>query len=318
MDPVVSVAVLTYHPSWHKLKPTLVSILHQQNIDLEIILADDGSENNLQEEAGALFRAHRFADIRLLPNPENRGTVKNLISALEQAKGKYVYVISPGDFFYDEYTLQKMTAFAETEKADICFGEAVSYYLNEQGEPVLPADRPLQPSRPEMYRDQKLFRQKAAFFFLDYILGATYLRKTETLLKYLQRIEHFVKYAEDTPSTLFAMADGIPVHYFPEPVVFYECGSGISSRKGNSWQQILAAEYRAAYENLLHDRPEDRVLHCAWRYRYDKHESEPVWKQILVDPGVVRAFYRRRKFPVRLNAATEENLEKLKTLLKLK
>ena len=316
MDPVVSVAVLTYHPSWQKLKPTLCSILRQQNIDMEIILADDGSENNLQEEAGAYFREYRFEHFRLLPNPENRGTVKNLISALEKARGKYVYVISPGDFIYAETTLQKMTAFAETNNADICFGEAVAYYLNEQGEPVLPEDRPLQPSRPDMYHDLNIFRQKAAFFFLDYILGATYLRKTEVFLKYLRKIEHFVKYAEDTPTTMYAMADGIPVHYYPEPVVFYECGSGISSRKENNWQEILAAEYRTAYTNLIHDYPKDRVLRCAWRYRYDKREAEPVWKQAIVDPGVVRAFYRRRRFPVRMNASTEENQEKLKALLK--
>ena len=315
-DPVVSVAVLTYHPSWHKLKPTLVSILHQQNIDLEIILADDGSENSLQEEANALFQEHRFTHTRFLPNPENRGTVKNLISALEKAKGKYVYVISPGDFFYDGDTLRKMTSFAETENADICFGEAVSYYMNQDGEPVLPEGRPLQPSRPDQYRNLNLFRQKAAFYFLDYILGAAYLRTTEMLLNYLKKIEPFVKYAEDTPTTLFAMSDGILVHYFPEPVVFYDCGEGISAQKENRWQQILSAEYRAAYETLLHNHPEDRVLRSAWRYRYDKHETEQVWKQVLLDPGVVRAFYRRRRFPVRTNAATGENLEKLKAILR--
>ena len=309
--PLVSVVVLTYNPSWPRLKPTLVSVLRQQNVSFELILSDDGSPDNLHHESQTLFQSHRFSSFLLLPSSENRGTVKNLLAALEKARGKYVYVLSPGDFFYDENTLSALSSFADEKSAALCFGESVSYYLAPGGGLVLPADRPLAPSRPALYNDPSLFRQKAAFFFLDYILGAAYFRRADTLRKYLHRIEPFVKYAEDTPSTLFALADGVPLYYFPAPVVFYDCGSGISSRRESRWSRVLAAEYRAAYDVLLHDYPGDRVLRCAWRYRYDKHESEPVWRQVLVDPAVVWAFYRRRRVPVRLNDASEENRRRL-------
>ena len=321
MNPFVSVVVLTYNPSWQKLKPTLVSILRQKNVDFEILLADDGSANNLQEQASALFLDYSFESFTLLSNPVNRGTVQNLLSALEKAQGTYVYVISPGDFLYEDATLAKLVAFAESDHTEICFGEAVLYAMDAEGNIVLPHGRPLAPSRPDLYRDLNIFRQKAAFFFLDYILGAAYFRKTKTALEMLRKAAAFAKYAEDTPSTLFALAKGIPVHYFPEPVVWYDCGEGISTQtepqKENRWQQILSAEYRAAYEALLKEDPKDPVLQSAWRYKYEKEEKEPVWKQFLVHPLVVLAFYRRRRFPVKLNAATEENLEKLSDILRL-
>ena len=41
----MSVIVVTYNSEWEKIKITLNSILRQKNISLQIIVADDGSEN---------------------------------------------------------------------------------------------------------------------------------------------------------------------------------------------------------------------------------------------------------------------------------
>ena len=42
-QPDVSVIVLTYNVQWEKLKPTLESILMQEDVNCEIVMADDGS-----------------------------------------------------------------------------------------------------------------------------------------------------------------------------------------------------------------------------------------------------------------------------------
>ena len=43
----VSVVVLMYNPIPEKLWLTLNSIINQEKVDLEIVIGDDGSENNL-------------------------------------------------------------------------------------------------------------------------------------------------------------------------------------------------------------------------------------------------------------------------------
>lgn len=315
-DPLVSVVVLTYRPAWPKLVGTLLSALRQKGVAFDLVVTDDGSEDNLQPRARAFLERQGFSSAVFLSAERNEGTVRNFLRGLRAAKGKYVYAISPGDFFFDDSVLARMTAFAEARGADLCFGDAVFYFRRPDGTPVLPPDRPLAPCRPELYNDLRPGPQKAAFFFLDYILGAAWLRRRETALRYVEKILPLARYAEDTPSALLALGDGIPVHYFPAKVVWYECAEGNSSAGNEAWKRILAGEYRAAYERLRADHPGDPYVRAAWRYRYDRQEREPVWKQALRHPLVVLRFYRRRRFPVRMNESTEENRRALAAFLK--
>lgn len=356
--PLVSVIVLTYNPVWPKLAATLLSAVRQQGISLEILLADDGSGDNLQSRAKDFLDSRGFSRAVCLPSDTNRGTVRNFLRGVEAASGKYVYAISPGDFFFNETVLARMTAFAEERGAELCFGEA-AFYRRSTGNtggrsfcascrstkgpsPCVPADRLQSPSRPALYRSLNMGNQKAAFFFLDYILGAAYLRRRDTALKYLRRIAPRVKYAEDTPTTLLALGDGIPVHWFEAPVVWYECGEGISSGGGESpggsggsgsagnaagavnsggsgadhWRRLLDQDYRAAYELLLEAHPGDPYARAAWRYRYEKNQQESVWRQFLTHPAVVARFYRRLRFPVKTWEAPAGSLEALTAFLR--
>ena len=325
--------------------------MRQQGISLEILLADDGSGDNLQSRAKDFLDSRGFSRAVCLPSDTNRGTVRNFLRGVEAASGKYVYAISPGDFFFNETVLARMTAFAEERGAELCFGEA-AFYRRSTGNtgrrsfcapsPCVPADRPQSPSRPALYRSLNMGNQKAAFFFLDYILGAAYLRRRDTALKYLRRIAPRVKYAEDTPTTLLALGDGIPVHWFEAPVVWYECGEGISSGGGESpggsggsgsagnaagavnsggsaadhWRRLLDQDYRAAYELLLEAHPGDPYARAAWRYRYEKNQQESVWRQFLTHPAVVARFYRRLRFPVKTWEAPAGSLEALTAFLR--
>ena len=51
----VSVVVLTYNPDLRGLKRTLRSVMLQTGVNFEIIIADDGSSDNLSEEIKAFF-----------------------------------------------------------------------------------------------------------------------------------------------------------------------------------------------------------------------------------------------------------------------
>ena len=51
----ISVIVACYNPDWRKLKATLKSIIKQNDICLEIIIADDGSKICSDDKIKELF-----------------------------------------------------------------------------------------------------------------------------------------------------------------------------------------------------------------------------------------------------------------------
>ena len=52
----ISVLVLTYNFIYNNLIKTLDSIISQKNINFEIVIADDGSENNHKKEIIDYFK----------------------------------------------------------------------------------------------------------------------------------------------------------------------------------------------------------------------------------------------------------------------
>lgn len=91
-----TVLIVTYHPDWKKLLVTLDSVMAQTFKDYEIVVSDDGSEENCFDKIEAYFTAYQFANYTLIPHEKNQGTVKNLIDGLAKAKGKYVRDFGPG------------------------------------------------------------------------------------------------------------------------------------------------------------------------------------------------------------------------------
>ena len=103
--PFFSVLMLTYNSSWNKTRQTLYSVLVQKDVSFEIIIADDGSEENNFEKICDYLAAWNFTAYSLVANERNQGIVRNFNSGLVLCKGEYIKLLSPGDFLYDENTL---------------------------------------------------------------------------------------------------------------------------------------------------------------------------------------------------------------------
>ena len=123
----VSVVVVTYNSLYEKLEYTLQSVIWQQNVDFEIIIADDGSKSFDKERVVNWFDSKGFKDYKLVLNKENQGTMKNFISGWKAATGKYVKELSPGDLLYNKNTLEKSVRYMEEYKLGFAFGLAASY-----------------------------------------------------------------------------------------------------------------------------------------------------------------------------------------------
>ena len=131
MNNAISIIVCQFNPQRTKLVRTLNSIVAQKNVDFEIIIADDGSDNYDEMFYRDYFSSHSFCNYRFSRLIKNGGTVNNLLCALELAHGDYVYCISPGDLLYDETTLSDLLAFIKKKGSEIVFGDAVKYSIDQ-------------------------------------------------------------------------------------------------------------------------------------------------------------------------------------------
>ena len=208
----VTVAVISYNPVWEKLRNTLKSIVWQENADFEIIVADDGSENDRFDQVEQFFGEKSFTNYRLVKNPVNQGIVKNVLSAVNVAQGKYIKLISPGDFLYDENTLHEFVDFAEKNPAAFYFGNMFYYSRNEDGSVQIYNDKKNPCDlRPWKKHDMKQIR-KNYLVNCDYICGAVSMYNTQKFSEYLNKISSRVSFAEDC-SMIYMLANNENVYY---------------------------------------------------------------------------------------------------------
>ncbi len=111
-----SVIVLCYNCEEKALTHTINSIICQDKVDFEIILADDASSNDCLSFGEKLLKTKDFSKYKVLKHPVNVGTVQNIYDAMEMAEGKYVKCIGAGDLLFNKSTLMDVKNFMEEEK----------------------------------------------------------------------------------------------------------------------------------------------------------------------------------------------------------
>lgn len=258
----VTVFITTYNPVWKKLESTLMSVITQKNIDFEVIIADDCSISDYTVEIENYFQTYNFNNYKLIKHEINVGTVRNCYDAFIEAKGEYLFGVSPGDMLYNETTLYELYKFAKINNADTCFGHAV-YYNNNNKLNILS----------KKYNDPKqpcLFEDKDALLYLLFgnsILGAVFFRKKVSAIKYIGEIIGISKYVEDNTSAAFALADGVHYLYYNKYVVWYEYGTGVSTSKNKRWEEVLRADFDMTYNKLYEKYKDNYVINVFHKVR---------------------------------------------------
>lgn len=239
-----SVIVLTYNANPEKLKMTLKSVIGQKCDDFEIIIADDGSKTRWDDETERFFHEYGFEKYKFANSSENVGTVLNIINAVNNSRGKYVKLLSPGDTFYDSDVLSRWIAGAEEKNSQVSFGRAVYYMQTQEGATICRIKN--SPANISIY-SKGIYNRVFVNCLLanDGLVGATILYRRDVLEKYLGMIAGKVKYAEDYMLRLM-IYDGIKVDFYDKNVIWYEYGGGISTNKNNKWAVILHKDFDAA------------------------------------------------------------------------
>ena len=310
----VSIVILSYNPVIEKLINTIKSAIIQKNIDFEIVVADDGSKDDFKEIIVEFFRDNNFYDYKLVFNKTNNGTVKNAISGLKVASGEYVYLVSQGDFIFDEYAMSDYYSFAKKVNAKVCFGDYVGYSVSSGLK--IHNDTLFPPITSVYEKKQKYY--KTSFFLGGNILGASYFRERNFALKSFEHISKYSIYTEDGTSTAYALVNNIEVFYYPRKIVWYEVDSGVTS-SGNVWQKRINSDIHNTYKSLLKEHPNDRLLDAGvmlTSYDLDEVNGLKVMLKIFLKHPI--ASIRKKiinRMPKRTIITTENDIAYLKNLI---
>ena len=250
-----SVLVLTYNPDPEKLLWTIDSIIKQQGVDFEIVIADDGSKKKDFQSLRKYFDSKDFKSYTIVENKVNQGTVKNYYSGLLKCRGKYIKAISPGDMFVNEHMLRKLIDCLEKQKLDFVFTDVISY--RKVAGKISPVKTKAHPNNKKAYWNGTLNDRRWQYLVLeDIAVGAAMLSKREITKKYIEEILGKVIYAEDNIWRIMFF-DGVPGNCAPFESVYYEYGDGVSSTTESKWERLLTDDWNAATKIMLERKTDD-------------------------------------------------------------
>lgn len=270
----VSVVVLTYNPDLDDLRKTLRSVMLQKGVNFEIVIADDGSAENLSEEIKAFFEGSGFSSYRLVLNPENHGTVINVISGIDMSSGRYIKLISPGDYLYDDSSLKNLFDCAEQNGAPFVFGDILFFDSGAETFKAIPKNA--LPCITRCYEadrydpDAVLINELIVY---DNIHGISTLIGKNVFLKYLKMIEGKVIYCEDLSYRLMAY-DRIKMIYCRRPVAMYGYGSGISTGRNEKWAKRIHDDLTASNDVMISMFSEDSRLNSLLKQAFKERFSD--------------------------------------------
>lgn len=301
----VSVAVVTYNADNKKLKMTLNSIIAQEKVDVQIVIGDDGSKIKDFDEIRKYFEEKNFTEYKIVENPINQGTVKNLLSAVEACTGQFVKPISPGDLLYSEDTLREWIDDMKQKGTKVGFGYTANY--KESAGHIEPASARAFPQDTSVYAGEKNEHLLMKQYLLceDICTGASTIVDTELMRLYLNKIVGKVKFAEDNVYRLMIF-DGIKVSFLPKNVVLYEYGDGVSTSNNSIWLQRIRDDWNASSDIMLLDYDANNTFHKKFKSHIAQRDNGKFKKLLYyVANPFLMLFKIKTKIKLR---KTEENI----------
>ena len=282
-DPImsnISVVVTFYNQPYEKLFHTLYSIIRQKNSSFDIIITDDGSENFDQKKIENWFKNYHFARYVIVANKINQGTVLNALVGWKSSSSKYIKMLSPGDFLYNEDVLANLVDYMDEVQADICFGKIAPYKVNQNGEIniiYLKQPRDLQPYI--QYNKKRI--QYNYLIKRDYACGMSFAGKREEMIKYINKIAGKARFYEDC-TYIIMVAAGLNLRLWNQNIIWYEVGGGISTSASSEGAKRGYESTKITYELIKREYPE-------WKKSYEPYERTLK----AVTTKLIRGFYRR-------------------------
>lgn len=176
-QPLVSVAIPAYnHVAF--IEACLVSVCAQTYAELELVLIDDGSQDDTLEVARRFLdpRRERFRRI-VLERQENQGVSAASNACIAACRGEWVHLLGSDDVLYPEKVARIQQAIADWHCADLALVHADADTIDQHGRPVV---RRRQKPRPAPGPDREAWR--VLFLGDNFIVNPTVALRREAFL----------------------------------------------------------------------------------------------------------------------------------------
>jgi alpha-1,3-rhamnosyltransferase len=102
----------------------VVSVLNQSYKNIELVVIDDGSEDDSVNKLKKLQENHVFT----LIEQQNSGVCKTLNRAIrEVASGKYIALLASDDFWHEDKLKLQMKCLGQHPESEFCFSQAIEF-----------------------------------------------------------------------------------------------------------------------------------------------------------------------------------------------
>ena len=253
----ITVIIATYNPQLDKLLATIDSVITQKGVEVQLIIADDGSKDNLFSKIDDYLKSNNFFAYKLLALEVNKGTVANIMNAIHDSEGYYVKGISPGDMLYGENALRGWIDGIRASGKRWSFCDVSYYYMDNGVRVSVKGQRHPRILWPYI-KDNEVQCRKNYLIHGDNANGAGILCETKLMADYLDKIFGKIKYAEDNIFRLM-MWDGFTPYYYPKEAVLYEYGEGISTSNNKRWEDILKKEWDTITSMFVNEVVSDKL-----------------------------------------------------------
>lgn len=127
-EPLVSVVIATYNMGQY-LPEAVESVLNQHWKNLEVIVVDDGSEDNTAESISRFNNEPRFRYVRTI----NQGQPKAKNRGLAESKGEFIGFCDADDLWHPEKLKNQIPHFKNV-RVGVVYGDAD--YIDEHGQVI--------------------------------------------------------------------------------------------------------------------------------------------------------------------------------------
>lgn len=224
---IVSVCVLAYN-SGVTIVDTLNSIFNQTFKQIELIISDDGSNDDTLNKAEEWVKSHlnRFINVRILTVPVNSGTPANCNRAYKASIGSWIKFIAADDCLLPTCIETNIKYISNNPGTRILYTSYQGFYsLN--GNFVLQGERP----NLEFNTSFNTTPDKQLKIYLEKcgnISPSAFIQKSliEELGGFIEKYKVF----EDTPFFTKVLLSNTKIHFIPEDTVLYRLNSDSVTR----------------------------------------------------------------------------------------
>jgi glycosyltransferase involved in cell wall biosynthesis len=214
------------------IKEQLDSILCQLGEDDEVIVSDDGSNDNTVE----LIKSYSDDRIKVYSNTKEKGYTRNFENALEKATGEVIF-LSDQDDVWVKTKVKRMLTYLNEYDFVVSDNTIVDENLT-----------PLHKSHFELYKTQEGFVQN---LFLPRYVGACMAFKKEVLNKSLPFPSNAKLCAHDYWISLIAELY-FKAYKLNEPMILYRRHSSNASTGGKKSKNSLSHKLKVRIYTMLH------------------------------------------------------------------